>query len=324
MPRDTEIGNPKMPTKRYYDLNTYFRNLYGQRVHKITVDAGFNCPNRDGTISTGGCIYCNAKGSGTGALARGLSITEQLERGKLAVAKRFKAKLYLVYFQSFTNTYAPLDVLKKVYDEALGVKDVIGLAVGTRPDCVDKSILDLFSDYARNHLIWLEFGLQSIHDETLTTINRGHSFACFTKAVQAASNRNLKLCAHVILGLPGENRAKMLATAKAIASMGLHGIKLHLLYVIKGTRLHDLYKKDEYRCLDQREYVDLVCDFIELLPSNMVIQRLTGDPHPNELVAPAWALEKGATIDLIQQELRFRDTYQGKNLGAFSLPSPFN
>lgn len=307
-----------MRHNRYYDLNTYFHNLFGQRVHKITVDAGFTCPNRDGTISDGGCIYCNAKGSGTGAHARGQSVREQLEVGKIAVAKRFKAKKFIAYFQSYTNTYGPFERLKKVYGDALSVTDVVGMAIGTRPDCVDDAVLDLLGEYARTHLIWLEYGLQSCHDETLDIINRGHDFNCFKSAVAATSKRSIKICTHVILGLPGENRAKILETARMIGGMGIDGVKLHLLYVIKGTQLHDLYNKGVYRCLEQAEYVDLVCEFLELLPSGMVIHRLTGDPHPSELVSPMWAMDKRGTLELIQQQFKLRDTCQGSKFEADS------
>jgi radical SAM protein (TIGR01212 family) len=301
-----------MVTRYYYDLNSYFRDLFGQRVHKISVDAGFNCPNRDGTISTGGCIYCNERGSGTGAYTRGLSIAKQLEMGKVKVSRRFKAKKFLAYFQSYTNTYAPFKVLKKAFDDALGVTDVVGLSIGTRPDCVDELILNLLSSYTATHLIWLEYGLQSCHDDTLNIINRGHDFICFKSAVKATLNRNIKICVHVILGLPGEDRIKILESAKAIAEMGLDGIKLHLLYVVKGTRLHDLYIQGNYRCLEQAEYVELVCEFLELLPQKMVIHRLTGDPHPTELVEPHWALDKYATLDLIKKRFKSCHSYQGK------------
>lgn len=301
-----------MTLKYYYDLNSYFRDLFGQRVHKITVDAGFNCPNRDGTISTGGCIYCNDRGSGTGAYARGISVREQLEVGKIKVAKRFKAKKFMAYFQSYSNTYASVEALKKIYDEALSVPDVVGLTIGTRPDCVNEPILDLLSYYARTHLIWLEYGLQSCHDDTLNIINRGHDFKCFKSAVDITSNRNIKIGVHVILGLPGEDRDKMLATAKVFSHLRLDGIKMHLLYIVKGTRLHDLYTKRKYRCLKQMEYVALVCDFLERLPPKMVIHRLTGDPHPHELIAPSWAMDKYGTLALIQKELRLRNSFQGK------------
>jgi hypothetical protein len=285
-------------------------------VQKITVDAGLSCPNRDGTLATGGCIYCNPRGSGTGALARGLSITEQLLRGKKALSRRYNATKFMAYFQSFTNTYGPLDKLKRLYDEALAVDDIVGLSIGTRPDCIGQPVLGLLQDYARNHLIWLEYGLQSAHDSTLRRINRGHDFRTFSEAVHATLNRGIKICAHVILGLPGETRENMLQTAEAIARLNIDGIKLHVLYVIKGTRLEALYRQGEFKCLEQQEYVDLVCDFLERLPRDMIIQRLTGDPHPEELVAPQWTRQKAATLDNIRMTLEERDAWQGKMADA--------
>jgi radical SAM protein (TIGR01212 family) len=301
-----------MPKKPYRDLNTYFRTRFGCRVHKVTVDAGLTCPNRDGTLSTGGCIYCNAKGSGTGAHLQGVSITRQIERSKDRIARRFKTNKLMAYFQSFTNTYAPVAHLKALYDEALAVENVVGLAIGTRPDCVNPAVLDLLENYARDRLIWIEYGLQSAHDRTLSLINRGHDAACFQQAVSATRNRGINICAHVILGLPGETRQDMLATADTIAAMGIDGVKLHLLYVVRGTPMETLYREGRYRCLEQREYADLVCSFIERLPETMIIQRLTGDPHPKELVAPAWSLQKRETMDLIHRLFREKNTWQGK------------
>ena len=298
--------------KRYYDFNTYLRSIFGCRVQKITIDAGLSCPNRDGKISTRGCIYCNARGSGTGAYARGLSVSAQIIQGKQALSKRYQAKKFIAYFQSFSNTYAPLPRLESLYREALAVDDVIGLAIGTRPDCVDEPVLALLQDYARKYLIWIEYGLQSAHDATLALINRGHDFKCFSQAVAATKNRGLKICAHVILGLPHEEKKHMLATADAIADMGIDGIKLHLLYVVKGTQLADFYGTGKYKCLSQPEYADLVCDFLERIPKNMVIQRLTGDPHPEELVAPLWSLKKAQTLSLIRETLEKRNSWQGK------------
>lgn len=301
-----------MPKKPYRDLNTYFRSLFGCRVHKVTVDAGLDCPNRDGSLSTGGCIYCNAKGSGTGAHGLGVSITQQIERSKARIARRFKTNKLMAYFQSFTNTYAPVAHLKALFDEALAVDNVVGLAIGTRPDCIDPKVLDLLEAYAQKYLIWIEYGLQSAHDRTLGLINRGHDFACFEKAVAATRSRNINICAHVILGLPGESRQDMLQTAEAIAAMGIDGVKLHLLYVVRGTALETLYHQGRYRCLGQREYAERVCDFIERLPESTIIQRLTGDPHPKELVAPAWSLKKKETLELIHNIFEEKKTWQGK------------
>jgi radical SAM protein (TIGR01212 family) len=300
--------------RRYNDLNTYLRNIFGYRVQKITIDAGLTCPNRDGSISHGGCIYCNIRGSGTGAYAKGLSVTRQLTIGKKSLSKRYKAKKFIAYFQSFSNTYAPLQKLKRLYDEALSVEDIVGLSIGTRPDCVDEAVLDLLQQYAKHHLIWIEYGLQSARDETLAFINRGHDVQCFKNAVEKTKNRGIKICAHVILGLPHETRQDMMHTATTIATLGIDGVKLHLLYVVKGTALEAIYRKGEFKCLEQSAYVDLVCDFLERIPAEMVIQRLTGDPHRKELVAPQWALKKTETFNLIQQTLEKRDSWQGKHL----------
>ena len=297
---------------RYNDFNTYLSSIFGCRVQKITIDAGLSCPNRDGTLSFGGCIYCNAKGSGTGARSKGLTVSDQIATAKPALLKRYKAKKFIAYFQSFTNTYGPFATLKHLYEQALGDEDVVGLSIGTRPDCVNEPILDLLQGYTAEYLIWIEYGLQSAHDATLVLINRGHDFNCFKAAVEATKNRGINICAHVILGLPNEKKEHMLQTAKIVADMGIDGIKLHLLYVVKGTKLEELYRANNYKCLEQHEYIDIVCDFLERIPKQMVIQRLTGDPHPKELVAPVWSLKKAETIALIRKTLETRNTWQGK------------
>ena len=298
--------------KRYNDLNTHLRDIFGCRVQKITVDAGLTCPNRDGSLSTGGCIYCNIRGSGTGAHARGLSITQQLINGKKSLSKRYKAKKFLAYFQSFSNTYASLPTLRHLYDEALSIDDVVGLSIGTRPDCVDEPVLKLLQTYAERYLVWIEYGLQSANDTTLEAINRGHDVQCFIDTVEKTKGRGIKICAHVILGLPHETRQDVLRTAATIARLGVDGVKLHLLYVVEGTRLDALYQRGEYKCLEQQAYVDLVCDFLERIPSEIVVQRLTGDPHRSELVAPAWSLNKTETLEQIRKTLETRDSWQGK------------
>ena len=298
--------------KRYNDLNTHLRARFGCRVQKITVDAGMTCPNRDGTLSTRGCIFCNERGSGTGAHNRGLSITQQLEQGKQALSKRYKAKKFMAYFQSFSNTYAPVETLRCLYEEAIGVDDIVGLSIGTRPDCIDQDKLALLQEIAGKRLVWVEYGLQSAHDSTLSLINRGHDAACFARAVEETQNRGIQICAHVILGLPGETTTHVHDTATFISRLGIHGVKLHLLYVIKGTRLETLYRQGSYRCLDQTAYVDLVCDFLERIPDDMIVQRLTSDPHAHQLVAPDWSLNKTEILSQIHSELERRDTRQGR------------
>ena len=298
--------------KQYRDLNTYLREIFGCRVQKITVDAGLTCPNRDGTVSTGGCLYCNPRGSGSGAYDRGMTITDQLHHGIPILTRRYKASKFIAYFQSYSNTYAPVETLKRLYDEALAFKEIVGLSIGTRPDCINPAVLDLLQGYTRTHMIWVEYGLQSANNATLKKLNRGHDVDCFTNAVEATRGRGVNVCAHVILGLPGESRADMLATADYLSRLGIDGIKLHLLYVVKGTEIEHLYNEGRYRCLGPEEYAGLVCDVLERLPPDMVIQRLTSDPHPDELVAPEWALDKNEIRKIILRMLTERDTWQGK------------
>jgi radical SAM protein (TIGR01212 family) len=302
--------------RRYTDYNSYLRQIFGCRVQKISIDAGLTCPNRDGRTGTGGCIYCNARGSGTGAFTRGFPVSEQIARSKKLMAKRYKAAKYIAYFQSFSNTYAPVSILKQLYDEALATPGVVGLAIGTRPDCVDAAILDLLESYTDQSLVWIEYGLQSANDQSLRRINRGHDFHCFEKAVTMTRNRGIKICTHLIFGLPGETREMMLDSSRTIARMSIDGVKLHLMYVLKGTALEALYRKGDYRCMEQQQYVDIVCDALELFPREMIIQRLTGDPHPEELLAPIWSLEKTRTLAMIEQTLEDRDSWQGKNAGS--------
>ncbi len=324
-----------MTDRRYRDYNSYLKSLYGERVQKIVVDAGLDCPNRDGSISKGGCIYCNNKGSGSGLWSKGLSITEQIELGRNAMARRYNAKKFLVYFQSYTNTYTSCERMKNMYDEALKVDGVIGMAIGTRPDCIDQEKIDLIASYTDKYLVWLEYGLQSSHDRTLRLINRGHNFECFLKAVEmvkkresiknapqylesnnnyidSSVNKGINICAHLILGLPEETREMMVETAQKIGGIGIQGVKIHLLYVVKETILEKMWKNGNYTCMTQKNYVETVCDLIEHLPQNIVIQRITGDPHPKELAAPEWALDKHSTFNMIQKTLEQRDSWQGK------------
>ena len=298
---------------RYRDFNTYLREIFGERVQKISLDAGLNCPNRDGTISDKGCIFCDPRGSGTGALINhGFPIHEQVVQSQKFIQKRYGAKKYIAYFQSFTNTYAPLLQLKNLYDQALNHEGMVGLSVATRPDCINHDILKLLSSYQKDYLVWLEIGLQSAHDVTLSKINRGHDVACFERSVQMAKDHGLDVCAHIILGLPGETRDMMLQTALFIADRPVTGVKIHMLYIVKDTPLAVLYERGEYECLEREMYVEHVVDFLELLPPTMVIQRLTGDPIRSELIAPIWAMKKSENLAAIRKRLEERNTWQGK------------
>ncbi len=295
----------------YLDLNSHLRRRFGQRVQKIALDAGFTCPNRDGRVSRGGCLYCNARGSGTGAWARGLNLTAQLRQGLARLKDRYQTDRFIAYFQSFSNTYAPVARLQALYDEVLGFPEVVGLSVGTRPDCLEEGVLELLAGYARERLLWLELGLQSAHDRTLAALNRGHDVACFTRGVERAAALGLEVVAHVILGLPGEGPEEMAATADYLASLPLQGVKIHLLYVVRGSALAHLYQQGAYTCLSEDSYVRLAVDFVELLPRRLVIHRLSGDPHPQELLAPSWCLNKARVLGRIREEFSRRGSSQG-------------
>jgi len=297
--------------KRYYDFKSFLINTFGCKVYKLQIDAGFTCPNRDGTISTGGCIYCNSQFSNlrqTGPLP---TIKDQIYRGKKLYARMRGAKKFIAYFQTATNTYAPREKLKILYDEALLQEDIIGIAVGTRPDCVPDDVIDLFESYARDYHVWIEYGLQSIHDRTLDFINRGHHAETFIDAVERTAGRNINICVHMIVGLPGETRYDALDTARSIASLPVNGIKIHLLLALEGTVLGDLYKAEKIRMIQKDEYIATVCDILEILPPHMVIQRLTADGYRDKYLAPDWGRNKMDVLNSIDKELERRNSWQG-------------
>jgi radical SAM protein (TIGR01212 family) len=302
--------------KRYYDLKSYWLNRFGCRVHKLPLDAGFTCPNRDGNAGMGGCIYCDPRGSALRLAGRLPTVGEQLRRGKEYYRRRGKMKKFIAYFQTFTNTYADLDRLRALYDEALADEDVVGISIGTRPDCVPGETLALIRSYAERSHIWLEFGLQSIHDRTLQAINRGHDAAAFVDAVRRAGGGPLLICAHIIVGLPGESRADTMETARAIAGLPIAGIKIHSLLALRGTVLGERYSRGEVGLMTREEYVETVCDILEILPPEMVIQRLTADGYRDIFLGPAWAGNKLAILNAIDRELEARDSWQGKRYGG--------
>ncbi len=302
--------------KRFHSLSLYFRKRYGLRVHKISLDAGFTCPNRDGQRGRGGCIYCDEFGSGSGAYFRGQSLKDQVLQSLEYLSRRFKAQRFMVYFQSFSNTYGPVEKLKGLYDSVLLDDRIIGLSVGTRPDCVDEAVVDLLTSYRQRGLeVWLELGLQSIHEVTLRRINRGHGVAEFYRALDLAKKAGLLVCVHVIFGLPGEDYQMMLETIEALSQAPIDGLKFHALYVLKKTPLETLYRRGEYHPLSLGEYVDLVSEALSLLPWSVVIQRLSSDPPRDRLVAPEWTLKKNLILSAIETTLVSRDLWQGKRRG---------
>lgn len=300
-----------MTDKPYRMFSTHLKEFFGGRVHKISVDAGFGCPNRDGGRDQTGCLFCDPGGSGATGIFRQAGIAEQIEAGKEVMTRKYKAQQFLAYFQPFSNTYAPVETLRALYDEALAVPDVVGLMVGTRPDCVPEPVMDLLADYHRRTYFWLELGLQSIHDQTLAWLRRGHDYAAFLDAYTRAKRRGLRVCVHVILGLPGEDHAAMLATIAELARLGVDGIKLHLLHVLDQTPLGALYQAGEFETLTQTAYVDLVADVIERLPAETLIHRLTGDGPREQLLAPLWSLNKWEVLNAIDDELARRGSVQG-------------
>jgi len=298
--------------KRYNQYSRHLENIFGCKIYKITLDAGFNCPNRDGTISKGGCIFCDEGGSFSRVHSNLLSLEEQIQTGISHSKIRYKAKKFISYFQAFTNTYASLDVLRDVYSRSLNHKDIIGLSIGTRPDCIDSEKIDLLSSYAEKHYVWVEYGLQSIHDKTLKLINRGHTSEDFIKAVKLTQNRGINICAHVIIGLPGETKEDILQTAKALADLGINGIKMHVLCALKGTELENMYYKEEFKPLAVENFVEFVCDFLEILSPDITIHRLAGSGLNEILVAPIWLTERFKVLTRIDRELEKRDSWQGK------------
>lgn len=279
--------------------NDYLRKKYGCKVYRVAIDAGFTCPNRDGTKSVEGCIYCNSKGSRASYVSKKDSVRDQIS-ARIKLLKNTKnAKKFIAYFQAFTNTYAPVDKLKGLYDQVLGFDDIVGISIGTRPDTIDKEKLGLISSYKSGYEVWIEYGLQSIHNKTLKLINRGHAFADFLQAVRITRQFEIPVCAHVILGLPGETKEDMIETAKTLRGLKIDGIKIHVLHVLKGSKVEELYNEGNIKLLEQDEYVDLVIFFLKHLHPDTIIQRLTGQGSMEDHVAPDWALDKIGTINKI-------------------------
>lgn len=297
--------------KRYHTWNYYLRQTFGEKVFKVSLNAGFTCPNVDGTLGHGGCIYCSREGSGDFAGNPNDNLKKQFDEIKTMMLKKWPNAKYIGYFQAFTNTYAPLDVLKERYETVLGFDDVIGLSISTRPDCLPDDVVDYLAELNERTNLWVELGLQTIHDETSEIINRGHTYQDFLDGFKKLKDRNIKTVVHIINGLPGENKEMMMQTAKAVADMGADGIKIHLLHIIKDTPLREFLNAGKITPMEKEEYIDLVCDQLEILPEEMVIHRLTGDGKRDELLAPLWSLKKWEVLNRIDDEMKRRDTFQG-------------
>ncbi len=295
-------------------VNTFGQDLvrrYGERVHKLAINAGMTCPNRDGSKGRGGCSFCN-NASFNPSARRPPSVSEQIEAGRRVLRKRTGAERYLAYFQAYTNTYADVAYLSALYEEALAEADVVGLSIGTRPDCVPEEVLDLLAGYrSRGYEVWLELGLQSAFDATLERVNRGHGFAEYRSAVEAARSRGLPICTHLILGLPGEGREQALESLERVLELGVEGLKLHPLHVVRGTLLANQWRRGDYHPLAFADYLSLAADLIERTPPEVVFHRVTGTASQDILLAPRWCSKKWAVLNGIENELRERRSGQG-------------
>lgn len=298
-------------SKRYNTFSDELKRVFSQKVQRISVDAGLTCPGLDGTLDTSGCIFCGGHGSGSYGIRRDLDISAQLLDGMEVMRRKYKASRFLAYFQAYSNTYAPVEKLCRMFDEALSVPEIVGIIAATRPDCLPDDVMDCLAELNDKTYFWLELGMQSMHDKSLVLLNRRHDHACFIDAVQRAKQRSLRICAHVILGLPGETTAEMLAMAEELNRLGVDGVKVHLLHVMRNTQLAEMYQRGEVKVLDRDSYAGLVCDFLELLDPRILIHRLTGDGGHNHLVAPLWSLKKFEVLNLIDAELARRETCQG-------------
>ena len=304
--------------KRYFTYDYYLRREFGGKCAKIPLDAGFSCPNIDGRCAIGGCIYCSARGSGDFAESAQLSIREQYDITRAKLSSKWSTERCIAYFQAHTNTYAPTEVLREKFEEALALPGVVGLNIATRADCLEESTVEYLAELADRTTLCVELGLQSSNDATAELINRGHDFAAFLDGysrLRSASDK-IQICVHIIFGLPGESCEEMLRTVSDVAALAPDQVKIHLLHVLRGTPMADMYERGEYLPLDKEEYVSLVADAIERLPEGTVVARVTGDGMADDLLAPLWSVKKVSVINDIDKELFSRNTWQGRLFGC--------
>lgn len=297
---------------RYFPLKLYYKNLFGTRVQKISLDGGFTCPNVDGTVATGGCTFCDNKAFSPSRRVKRDAIHSQIERGITGLRRRYKTEKFIAYFQPATNTYGSIDKLRMLWDTALEDERVVGLVIGTRPDCIPDDVLDLVDEFASEHYVSLELGVQTIHDASLEWMNRGHLNDISHQAMERTRGRKFEVSLHIMLGLPGESHSMMMETAEQVAKWNPAGVKIHNLYAVERTELADQVRSGEVKLLELEEYIEILADFLERLPPQMVIERISGDAPPSNLVAPSWVLAKGSIIDSLKTTLESRESYQGK------------
>lgn len=297
---------------RYYSYNFHLRQKYGHRVQRVSIDAGFTCPNVDGTLAIGGCNFCDNRSFSPSRRVRRENILDQIDDGISRLKRRYDCDHFTAYFQPATNTYAPVERLRPVYESALSHPKVVGMAIGTRSDCVPEDVLDLLQEMGQRTYLTVEFGMQTMHDRTLEWMNRGHLHDSFLDAVDRSKDRGFEICAHVIFGFPGESHEDMLATVRELVRVGVDAVKLHNLYAVKRTPLADLVERGEVQLIDRDDYIRVLVDSLELLPSSTIVERISGDAPPDYFVGPSWCLDKPAVRRALDDELERRDSWQGK------------
>ncbi|MFR6170764.1 MAG: TIGR01212 family radical SAM protein [Blautia sp.] len=298
--------------KPYHSFDYMLKERFGEKIYKVALDAGMTCPNRDGTLGSRGCIFCSAGGSGDFAGSRQDSITQQIEKQAASIRQKRGVAKFIAYFQAYTNTYAPVDYLRKIYTEAISHPDIVAISIGTRPDCLDEDILQFLDELNQKKPVWVELGLQTIHETTARYIRRGYPLSCFEQAVSELRKRNLDVIVHTILGLPGESKNDILSTIEYLNHRDIQGIKLQLLHVLKGTDLAEDYLAGKFQVYSMEEYLELVIDCLEHLNPEIVIHRLTGDGPKDLLIAPLWSSAKRTVLNTLHRECKLRHAFQGK------------
>ena len=308
--------------RRYFSLDYYLKETFGEKLYKLSLDGGMTCPNRDGKISNGGCIFCSEGGSGDFAAPCRMNIDEQIEYAKSLVSRKFDGGLYIAYFQSYTNTYAPVEYLRELFFPVIMREDIAVLSIATRPDCLGDDVLELISELVKIKPVWVELGLQTIHQKTADFINRGYDLECYDTAVKNLKKIGASVITHIIIGLPYETREQILQTAAYVGQSGSDGIKLQLLHILKNTRLAEIYNSGKFYTLDEDEYVSLVADIIGILPENIVIHRLTGDGDKKILISPLWSCNKRRVLNLINHKLKEKNIIQGCKCDEYIKSNP--